>query len=529
MSKKVIKRNNRNFIPTAENTYNAKKGVKAKWSFWVVLALMVFWSVGAVLGIFATARSCNDSASLKTVSAAESTPNNFYSGDIHYDGLGYYQDDFLNKVGSSTPAMRSPFVLNFLNQKYTPNDTRVAFVSKNFKYSVGDPIDDSVGFLAMRFTDGSYQPFSYFGSYERDGDIYYFYGMPKFSSSSINSLKYSYIFYYTYSKTFTNFELNARVAVGYNVFYTDSFFRLISEGGIQSLYDDAISIGEKLAFEEYSNFFSGAKINYTAKYIRTNEITIQRDGITPLYGENYLGFYSIYEDLLKNIPYGYEADNIKELSFEVVLGYPYTLNHELALYLFKGSNDFPASYEAFKQVGIPQTNFTKYYNFSYTDVSGTIANYSTTLPADKTSVKTFSFNFSFSSRLELRNILNTNFGLLNSDYYVGYEAGYQIGKNEKDDKVREEGYADGYYDGKIAGKNETFDKYYYDRYSEGYNAGAKSAGEYTFLGLFGAVVDAPITAISGLLNFDLLGFNMLNFFYALCTCALVIAVVRLFI
>lgn len=42
MSKKVIKRNNRNFIPTAENTYTTKKVVETKWSFWVVLALVVF-------------------------------------------------------------------------------------------------------------------------------------------------------------------------------------------------------------------------------------------------------------------------------------------------------------------------------------------------------------------------------------------------------------------------------------------------------------------------------------------------------
>lgn len=100
------------------------------------------------------------------------------------------------------------------------------------------------------------------------------------------------------------------------------------------------------------------------------------------------------------------------------------------------------------------------------------------------------------------------FGLTsNPSYNNAYNNGFSNGKSE--------GYTDGFSNGKNAG------------YSNGYSDGVKAAGDYTFLSLLGAVVDAPLQAVSGMLNFNLLGFNMLNFFYALLTCALVIAVIRL--
>lgn len=90
-----------------------------------------------------------------------------------------------------------------------------------------------------------------------------------------------------------------------------------------------------------------------------------------------------------------------------------------------------------------------------------------------------------------------------------------------------QGYGLGYAKGIEEQKNIDYNVWYMGRYNQGYSDGVKSAGEYTFLSLLGAVVDAPLQAVSGMLNFNLLGFNMLNFFYALLTCALVIAVIRL--
>lgn len=63
---------------------------------------------------------------------------------------------------------------------------------------------------------------------------------------------------------------------------------------------------------------------------------------------------------------------------------------------------------------------------------------------------------------------------------------------------------------------------------QGYNEGI-SNNNTTFLSLFGALFDAPIQALSGLLNFDVLGFNLWNFFTAVITIGIVIFVVRLFL
>lgn len=90
-----------------------------------------------------------------------------------------------------------------------------------------------------------------------------------------------------------------------------------------------------------------------------------------------------------------------------------------------------------------------------------------------------------------------------------------------------QGYGLGYSKGLEDQKELDYNVWYMGRYNQGYSDGVKAAGEYTFLSLLGAVVDAPLQAVSGMLNFNLLGFNMLNFFYALLTCALVIAVIRL--
>lgn len=65
-------------------------------------------------------------------------------------------------------------------------------------------------------------------------------------------------------------------------------------------------------------------------------------------------------------------------------------------------------------------------------------------------------------------------------------------------------------------------------YDSGYTAGIAAGGNNSFLSLITAVVDAPITAFTSLLNFDILGFNVKNVVLSLLTAALVIACIRFF-
>ncbi len=67
-------------------------------------------------------------------------------------------------------------------------------------------------------------------------------------------------------------------------------------------------------------------------------------------------------------------------------------------------------------------------------------------------------------------------------------------------------------------------------YQKIYNLGklAGSSETYTFFGLISAVIDAPIKAFTGLLNFEIFGVNIKSFLLSLFTIALVIAIVKLF-
>ena len=92
-----------------------------------------------------------------------------------------------------------------------------------------------------------------------------------------------------------------------------------------------------------------------------------------------------------------------------------------------------------------------------------------------------------------------------------------------EDYINKSLYENGYNNA----KNEYYNKWYIGRYQQGYNDGTSNAGNYTFLSLMGAVVDAPIKAISDMLNFNLLGFNMSQFFFALLTVCIIVTIVKL--
>lgn len=64
-------------------------------------------------------------------------------------------------------------------------------------------------------------------------------------------------------------------------------------------------------------------------------------------------------------------------------------------------------------------------------------------------------------------------------------------------------------------------------FSRGYAKGVADAGGSTFTGLISAVIDVPINAFRSLFNFELLGFNMVNFLLSILTLGVVIAIVRL--
>lgn len=83
------------------------------------------------------------------------------------------------------------------------------------------------------------------------------------------------------------------------------------------------------------------------------------------------------------------------------------------------------------------------------------------------------------------------------------------------ENANKQGYNKGYQEGKVAGK------------TIGYQLGVKDQGDYTFMGLLGAVFDAPIQAFKGLLNFEILGVDMTAFVSSLFALAIIVVIIKI--
>lgn len=110
-----------------------------------------------------------------------------------------------------------------------------------------------------------------------------------------------------------------------------------------------------------------------------------------------------------------------------------------------------------------------------------------------------------------------------TDYYKPileetYQNGYNAGVSASEDSISSDlqtKYDDGFVAGKTAG------------YSVGYTDGAANSQNYTFMGLLGAVIDAPITAFTGLLDFEVLGVNMSSFVLSMLTLSVIVIIIKI--
>ena len=118
-------------------------------------------------------------------------------------------------------------------------------------------------------------------------------------------------------------------------------------------------------------------------------------------------------------------------------------------------------------------------------------------------------------------------------------------------------YNKGYNDGVVSGEKSGYNKGFSAGDAQGYSRGVEVGGNYSFLGLFGAIFDAPIQAIfggtttlpagttitdkngntttllssatvnrAGLLNFELMGVNLSGFVLALFSISIIVVVIK---
>lgn len=130
-------------------------------------------------------------------------------------------------------------------------------------------------------------------------------------------------------------------------------------------------------------------------------------------------------------------------------------------------------------------------------------------------------NYSCIIGLSLNNMRMTQ--LKTRTYYINltkdsiYDIAYNDGYNQGESKGYNKGYGEGRNSGYTLGKTEG--------YNTGFNDGATS--DHSFLGLFSAIVDAPIKAFTGLFDFEILGFNIKTLIMSLFTLAVIIVVIKL--
>lgn len=98
-----------------------------------------------------------------------------------------------------------------------------------------------------------------------------------------------------------------------------------------------------------------------------------------------------------------------------------------------------------------------------------------------------------------------------------------FGRNSSAKDSFNHGYTNGYNIGYTDGNRNANDTLY----QQGYNAGLKSSQG--FYGLLTAVFDVPVQAFTGLLNFNVLGVNMVDFVTSMLTLCIFIIILRLFI
>lgn len=149
-------------------------------------------------------------------------------------------------------------------------------------------------------------------------------------------------------------------------------------------------------------------------------------------------------------------------------------------------------------IGIYRVNDTNRANFQFFDYPS--PNFGT----GSTSVAQGIFvPFNLNSLIDYERNQGYNLG-----YATGFQSGYRDGNADGLTEGRAEGYENGYSVGYEAGEDVG--------YANGYEAGTTEGGS-AFYSLAGAVINVPIQGIRGLMNFEILGVNMLAFFGSILT------------
>ena len=282
----------------------------------------------------------------------------------------------------------------------------------------------------------------------------------------------------------------------------------------------------KLTFGQYTELQGYFYLQFDFNYIYTynnsqsfrNFPTINDTLSYPNYTSNYLYFNSSTYNGVTYDWYGF--DYISSNSYYNILKFSYTFSSNFTDFNFVGVRFF-SDYAVVDNMYFIQ-NHIRYFDVdnAYFDISFPL--YSTSLNA----IEMFDSRYYYFDRN-----IDTTSETYQNGYDAGYSAGNTAGQSTGYDSGYNAGYSSGYSAGQTAGSSSGFDSGYQTGYNTGYatgySAGTDASNAYTFTALIGSVIDVPISYFRSLWNFNLLGVNMLNFFLALFTLAIILFVIKL--
>lgn len=483
-----------------------------KWSFWAVLLAIIYLFVGSTLGILSFVRaSKSDSRTARaysTFAEEETTESDNTLNVVEFPNL----IDFNNFHKSSTNWTLDFLTPNFCSFNITSGSCWVNVLTidvtagQKYYFYLSSPTNNFSQNLSFVFMFGN-------SVLATTKDV----GFLPVTISETGSLSLYLSFSEKYSVTFP-FSFSGSLGL-YNISDVDSdtLFNSLAysvgkldgyDNGYKFGYSDGYGVGVT-DFSSSKGFFDNCSFTY---YVSADMIlnNLPFDSFLPLPSDYYRGYYSGIYFCNSSDTSGLDGQTLFEL-YDSSNADNYSAGF-IACDFGSGGKSFSSSAvfnvilktnNGFGATGEFGSGVVFYFTDGSSSTFSTADDYFSTIDLSSVSSKRVRRIVFFVGRGDI-----SFFGLLNNaGYSSAYGSGFANGKSQ--------GYSDGYSSGKTAG------------YGQGYNAGVESANNYSFLGLLGAVVDAPVKAISGLLNFNLLGFNMASFFYAILTLALIIAIIRL--
>lgn len=502
-----------------ETAFIAEKGGKKrlKPSFWVAVALIIFWTVSSVLSLYLGVSCCT---ATKEAKADEVNT----SSDINYSVIDY------PKVNVPyNPGVMGGYTLQGITFTYVENVNAIALT--------GTLTNDGSNRCYFVFTDKyNYIPGSIYSCY-----IYTTCTAPDIQIYS-NEVSLSNTLFVNKFFKFTGKEIAVSFGLSFPPNYAEDAFNgyytfMCWQGDWELNTEIVNSLAYQIGYNEgkINGYQNGYDIGAMDGYNKGMD-----DGLSANVSNNYI--FNYFKDWQASVGYNNNLTNKGTFNLTSNNNYIYTSGYYPLI-----KNDTPDSTKSYF-IWLKAKENSKKFEFGYKDLVyegiPTYTSFSITINkngADYTTICWLDENGKLKSLEPSWNSATYEEGTYITDIIIETKTLKIEGNTATLDKIYNlQNYpnlaitadeniiaSSSYQNGYNKAKDYYYNLWYLNRYEQGRQAGVESAGKYTWLGLFGSIIDAPITAVRGLLNFDLLGFNMFNAFSALVTVSIIIAIIRM--